>query len=121
MREGGKVERAGGRTRRSFLVDGTLTALGVGGLGRPWADAALAAPAAAADAGSAGSTVSAADFLTVPGPPLSEADYWEFADWLQPAIDRYQNESRRLFEVLNGRLADHEWLAGDFSIADIAN
>jgi GST-like protein len=39
----------------------------------------------------------------------------------QPAIDRYRNESRRLFEVLNNQLADHEYLAGDYSIADIAN
>ena len=37
------------------------------------------------------------------------------------AISRYQNESRRLFEVLDGQLADHEYLAGDYSIADIAN
>jgi glutathione S-transferase len=28
---------------------------------------------------------------------------------------------RRLFEVLDARLADGEWLAGDYSIADIAN
>jgi glutathione S-transferase len=37
------------------------------------------------------------------------------------AIDRYQHECRRLFEVLDTRLAEHEWLAGDYSIADIAN
>jgi len=37
------------------------------------------------------------------------------------AINRYQKESRRLLEVLNTRLADHEFLAGDYSIADIAN
>ena len=37
------------------------------------------------------------------------------------AISRYQNESRRLFEVLDRRLGSSEWLAGDFSIADIAN
>ena len=29
--------------------------------------------------------------------------------------------ARRLFEVLDRRLAEHEWLAGDYSIADIAN
>lgn len=44
-----------------------------------------------------------------------------FPEKVQAAIDRYQNESRRLFEVLNGRLVDHQWLAGDYSIADIAN
>ena len=37
------------------------------------------------------------------------------------AIQRYQNESRRLLEVLDTRLAQHEYLAGDYSIADIAN
>jgi glutathione S-transferase len=47
--------------------------------------------------------------------------YRYFPEKIQPAIDRYQNESRRLFEVLNGRLAESEWLAGVYSIADIAN
>jgi len=57
------------------------------------------------------------------GPMMGQANvffrYWP--EKYQPAIDRYQHESRRLFEVLNGRLKDHEWLAGDFSLADIAN
>ena len=37
------------------------------------------------------------------------------------AIERYQRESMRLLNVLNTQLADHEYLAGDYSIADIAN
>ena len=37
------------------------------------------------------------------------------------AIDRYQNETRRLYEVLNTRLSEHQYLAGDYSIADMAN
>ena len=38
------------------------------------------------------------------------------------AIERYQNEARRLTGVLELRLAESEWLAGtDYSIADIAN
>jgi glutathione S-transferase len=37
------------------------------------------------------------------------------------AIERYQRECRRLFEVLERRLSEHEWLADDYSIADIAN
>jgi glutathione S-transferase len=46
--------------------------------------------------------------------------YWP--EVYQPAIDRYQNESRRLFEVLDGRLRESEWLAGPgYTIADIAN
>ncbi|MGB0576453.1 MAG: glutathione binding-like protein [Alphaproteobacteria bacterium] len=37
------------------------------------------------------------------------------------AIDRFTKEARRLWGVLDGRLADKEWLAaGEFSIADIA-
>jgi glutathione S-transferase len=57
------------------------------------------------------------------GPMMGQANVFfrYFPEKIQPAIDRYQNESRRLFEVLNGRLADSEWLADDFSIADIAN
>jgi GST-like protein len=36
------------------------------------------------------------------------------------AIDRYTNEARRIYGVLDRRLAQAEYLAGDFSIADIA-
>ena len=46
--------------------------------------------------------------------------YWP-GEKIQPAIDRYQNEGRRLFEVMETRLKDNEYLADDFSIADIAN
>ncbi len=57
------------------------------------------------------------------GPMMGQANvfgrYWH--EVYQPAIDRYRNESRRLFEVLNNQLEDHEYLAGDYSIADIAN
>ena len=57
------------------------------------------------------------------GPMMGQANvfYRYFPEKIQPAIDRYQNESRRLFEVLDTALRDAEWLAGDFSIADIAN
>jgi glutathione S-transferase len=44
-----------------------------------------------------------------------------FPEKIPAAIERYQNECRRLFEVLDRRLADSEWLGDDFSIADIAN
>ena len=47
--------------------------------------------------------------------------YRYFPEKIQPAIDRYQGESKRLFRVLDGHLKDHEYLAGDYSIADIAN
>lgn len=57
------------------------------------------------------------------GPMMGQANvfYRYFPEKIQPAIDRYQNESRRLFEVLDRRLAQSEWLADDYSVADIAN
>ena len=36
-------------------------------------------------------------------------------------IDRYVNETKRLYQVLDRRLAAEEYLAGDYSIADIAS
>ena len=36
-------------------------------------------------------------------------------------IDRYINETRRLFKVLDKRLADREFIADDYSVADIAS
>ena len=57
------------------------------------------------------------------GPMMGQANvfYRYFPEKIQPAIDRYQHECRRLFEVLDGRLSGNEWLAPDYSIADIAN
>ena len=57
------------------------------------------------------------------GPMMGQANvfYRYFPEKIQPAIDRYQGEVRRLFRVLDGHLARHEYLAGDYSIADIAN
>ncbi|PWF41750.1 glutathione S-transferase family protein [Massilia glaciei] len=57
------------------------------------------------------------------GPMMGQANvfYRYFPEKIQPAIDRYQGESKRLFRVLDGQLKDHEYLAGDYSIADIAN
>jgi GST-like protein len=57
------------------------------------------------------------------GPMMGQANVFAryFPEHIQPAIDRYLRESRRLLEVLDRRLADNEYLAGDYSIADIAN
>ncbi len=57
------------------------------------------------------------------GPMMGQANvfYRYFPETIQPAIDRYQNECRRLFEVLDRRLGESEYLADDYSIADIAN
>lgn len=57
------------------------------------------------------------------GPMMGQANvfyrYWP--EKIPPVIERYQNEGRRLFEALNARLREVEYLAEDFSIADIAN
>ena len=37
------------------------------------------------------------------------------------AIDRYVNETARLYAVLDRRLADRSYMAGDYSIADMAS
>ena len=57
------------------------------------------------------------------GPMMGQANVFAryFPEKIPAAIDRYQRESRRLFEVLDRHLADKEYLAGDYSIADIAN
>jgi glutathione S-transferase len=57
------------------------------------------------------------------GPMMGQANvFFRYAPQQIPyAIDRYHREVRRLFEVLDGRLAEEEYLAGGYSIADIAN
>ena len=57
------------------------------------------------------------------GPMMGQANvfYRYFPEKIQPAIDRYHGEVKRLFGVLDTRLANSEFLAGDYSIADIAN
>lgn len=57
------------------------------------------------------------------GPMMGQANVW-FRYWdetYQPAIDRYQNEVKRLFGVMDGHLNGREYLAKELSIADIAN
>jgi len=56
------------------------------------------------------------------GPMQGQANvFFRYAPEKIPfAIDRYQNETRRLYEVLDRRLGEAEYLAGDYSIADIA-
>jgi glutathione S-transferase/GST-like protein len=57
------------------------------------------------------------------GPMMGQANVFfrYFPEKIPAVIDRYQGESLRLFTVLNNHLQDHEYLAGDYSIADIAN
>ena len=57
------------------------------------------------------------------GPMMGQASvffrYWP--EKLQPVIERYQSESARLLGVLDTQLAQNQFLAGEYSIADIAN
>jgi GST-like protein len=56
------------------------------------------------------------------GPMLGQAHHFrQYAPEKLPyAIDRYTNEASRLYNVIDRRLQEVEYLAGDYSIADIA-
>src|SRR5256885_11158290 len=43
-----------------------------------------------------------------------------FPEKIQPVIERYQREVMRLFGVLDRQLASQEYIAGKYSIADMA-
>ena len=56
------------------------------------------------------------------GPMLGQVHHFRVyaPEKIPYAIDRYTNEAKRLYGVLDRRLEGREWLAGDYSIADIA-
>jgi len=56
------------------------------------------------------------------GPMAGQAHHFrQYAPEKLPyAVDRYTNEVNRLYGVMNKRLADRDFLAGDYSIADMA-
>ena len=56
------------------------------------------------------------------GPMFGQRGHFTFAapEKIPYAIERYTNEARRLSNVIEGRLAQSPFLAGDYSIADIA-
>jgi len=56
------------------------------------------------------------------GPMEGQANHFRnyAADKIRYAIDRYTDEVNRLFGVMNKRLEHNEYLAGNYSIADIA-
>ena len=56
------------------------------------------------------------------GPMQGQANvFYRYApEKIEFAIRRYQNETARLYGVLDRRLADRDYLTGDYSIADIA-
>ena len=57
------------------------------------------------------------------GPMLGQnLHFGQYAPETLPyAIDRYVNETGRLFQVLDNRLTDREYIAGPYSIADMAS
>ena len=57
------------------------------------------------------------------GPMQGQANVFRnyFPERIPAVTQRYQNETRRLYEVLDTRLAGREFLVDDYSIADIAN
>ena len=57
------------------------------------------------------------------GPMQGQANvFYRYApEKIEYAMNRYQHETRRLYEVLEGQLQEYEYLAGEYSIADIAN
>ena len=56
------------------------------------------------------------------GPMAGQAHHFRIyaPEKIPYAIDRYTNEVNRLYGVMNTRLKDRDYLAGDYSIADIA-
>src|SRR3990172_5054858 len=56
------------------------------------------------------------------GPMQGQANvFFRYApERIEDAIQRYQNETKRLYTVLDRQLADHEYLAGGYSVADVA-
>jgi len=56
------------------------------------------------------------------GPMQGQAGWFKNAapEPMPMAYQRYHDETRRLYGVYDERLKDREWLAGDYSIADMA-
>jgi GSH-dependent disulfide-bond oxidoreductase len=56
------------------------------------------------------------------GPMMGQANVFlrYFPEKIQAAIDRYQREVTRLFGVMDMQLSSHEYIAGGYSIADMA-
>lgn len=56
------------------------------------------------------------------GPMLGQCHHFRnyAVEKLEYAVERYTNETTRLYRVVNKRLADREFITGDYSIADMA-
>jgi GST-like protein len=59
--------------------------------------------------------------MSAVGPMFGQLNHFAMSasEKIPYAIDRYRKESLRIFGVLEGRLAHHAYLAGDYSIADV--
>jgi GST-like protein len=57
------------------------------------------------------------------GPMLGQANHFKYVapEPMPYAVDRYVNETKRLFGILDHRLTDRDYIAGDYSIADMAS
>ncbi|MEL7369954.1 MAG: glutathione S-transferase N-terminal domain-containing protein [Myxococcota bacterium] len=60
--------------------------------------------------------------MTTVGPMLGEANHFRRSvpEPMPYVLERYLHEARQIFELINRRLSEHEFIAGDYSIADIA-
>ncbi len=56
------------------------------------------------------------------GPMLGQAHHFRMyaPEKIEYAFNRYTNEATRLYRVVDKQLSQHEYLAGDYSIADMA-
>jgi GST-like protein len=56
------------------------------------------------------------------GPMFGQANHFRAyaPEKIAYAVDRYTNEAKRLYGVMDRRLKDHDYVAGEYSIADIA-
>jgi len=60
--------------------------------------------------------------MSAVGPMMGQVNVFVryFPEKIPSVIERYQREVTRLFGILDRQLASHEYIAGDYSIADIA-
>jgi len=56
------------------------------------------------------------------GPTFGQANYFfKMTDRVTYAVERFRKEALRVYAVLDGRLGEQRFLAGEYSIADIAS
>ena len=60
------------------------------------------------------------DIQFLEGKTQTQEEFFHAPDKIPYAIDRYVKETARLYGVLDKRLADREFIAGEYSIADMA-